>query len=1053
MRKRELLLKPGAFMACALLCAVPAVAQVSVSVTATPRNVTRTLVTIKGRVADTEGHSLPGVTVLRKGNMKGVITDIDGRFQINVPAGEDVVLQFSFVGMTTKEVTVKAKNLGKEELEVRLREDARQLNEVVVTGFVNFKKESFTGNSITIRKEELQKVSKTNVIKALQAFDPSFRIMENNDWGSDPNALPEVSIRGRSGIGITELDAQSLTSKSNLQNNPNLPTFIMDGFEIDVTKLYDMDPSRIESITILKDAAATAMYGSRAANGVVVITTVTPKPGKLNVQYSFTGELETPDLTDYHLTNAAEKLEVERLAGCYVSDIPFTQFRLDQEYQKKLYNVSRGVDTYWFSKPLRTVFNQNHSLYIDGGTENLRFGVDLSYKQDDGVMKGSGRRTMGGGMYVDYRINKLQVRNYVSFNVTHSQESPYGFFSDYTQKLPYDVYKDENGNYLEELEDWHMSGDDRMLANPLYEAGLNSFDKSTYNELIDNLSVQWNITHHLLWKASLGVIYTTNSSDNFLDPLSKKNTNPISSINYSSGELTTGAGSDLSWDFQSTLSYNQFFNKHNLNFSLGVNAQEVKTESTTTIYRGFPSGILHSPNYAQEVYEKPSVSDNNTRLVGFVGVFNYSYNDIYLLDASVRADGSSEFGSDNKFGTFWSAGAGINLHNYEAISDLGFFDLLKIRGSYGQTGGVNFAPYQAETTYRVFSDEWYKTGYGATLYALGNENLRWQTTNTLDVGFEVSFLRRLFYLKASYYIKRTTDVVNDVTIPSHTGFTTYKDNVGETENRGFELDFRSDLFRNQDWYVSIFANLAHNRDKLLKISNSLSNYNKQVDNYYENTKSEIAGSRSKPLLKYVEGGSLNSIWGVRSLGIDPASGKEIFLRPDGTVTSKWQSGDQVVIGNTEPDAQGTFGFSATWKNFSLYTTFMYEFGGQRYNQTLVDKVEDADVYDYNVDRRVLTERWQKPGDVAAFRSLSSGVGNIATTRPTSRFVQDYNYLTLNSLSLEYTFDNELIAPWGFSMLRLELSANDLFYASTVKQERGLSYPYSRSFSFAIKASF
>lgn len=1047
-------MKQGALMACALLYAAPMAAQMTVTVTTAPRDAVKTLVTIKGKVADMEGHSLPGVTVLRKGTTAGVITDIDGRFQINVPAGQDAVLQFSFVGMTTKEVAVKAKQLGAGELQVRMEEDAKQLDEVVVTGFVNFKKESFTGNSTTIRKEDLQKVSKTNVIKALQAFDPSFRMADMNEWGSDPNALPEVSIRGNSGIGVKELDAQSLTSKTNLKNNPNLPTFIMDGFEIDVTKLYDMDPSRIESITILKDAAATAMYGSRAANGVVVITTVTPKPGKLNVQYSFTGEVEAPDLNDYHLLNAAEKLEAERLAGCYVSDEPNKQISLDKEYEGKLYNIRNGVDTYWLSKPLRTVFNQNHSLYVDGGTENLRFGVDLNYKQDDGVMKASGRQTTGGGMYVDYRINKFQVRNYVSFNVTKSQESPYGTFSDYTQKLPYDVYKDENGNYLEELKDWHRGvNTDKHVVNPLYEAGLQSFDKSSYNELIDNLSVQWNIDRHWLWKASLGVTYTTNESERFLDPLSKKNVDVISSTNYSSGQLIAGSGTDLSWDFQSTLSYNRYIGKHNLNLSLGVNAQEVKTSSVSTDYRGFPSGSLHSPNYAQSVYDKPSTSDDHTRLFGGVGVFNYSYDNIYLFDASVRVDGSSEFGADNKYGTFWSTGAGLNLHNYPFIDDLRFFDLLKIRGSYGQTGKVNFQPYQAETTYQIFTDQWYKTGYGATLYALGNENLRWETTNTLDVGLEVSFLKRLFYLKASYYIKRTLDVVNDVTIPTHTGFTTYKDNIGEIENRGFELDFRSDVFRNQDWYVSIFANLAHNTDKIVKISDSLRDYNKKVDDYYSDVRSEVEGSRSKPLLKYAEGGSQNSIWAVRSLGIDPATGKEIFMRPNGTVTDKWSTSDMVVCGNTEPDAQGTFGFSATWKNLSLYTTFMYEFGGQRYNQTLVDKVEDADIYNTNVDHRVLTERWQKPGDVTGFKAIQAGVDNIEVTNPTSRFVQDYNYLTLNSVSLEYTFDNNLVAPWGFSMLRLELSANDLFYASTVKQERGLSYPFSRSVSFAIKASF
>ena len=269
---------------------------------------------VKGKVTDTEGHSLPGVNVRVKGVQGGTVCDIDGNFKLSAPR-EDVIFIFSYIGMVTQEVLVKG-NL-KKELVVHMKENVNEVNEVVVTGFANIRKESFTGNAVTIKKDELLKVNKTNVISALQAFDPSFRIAENTTWGSDPNALPEVYLRGKSGIGVKELGGTDVTSKSSLKNNPNLPTFIMDGFEISVTKLYDFDPSRIESVTILRDAAATAMYGSRAANGVVVITTVAPKPGKLNVAYSFTGEIETPDLSDYNLMNASEKLEAERLAGCY----------------------------------------------------------------------------------------------------------------------------------------------------------------------------------------------------------------------------------------------------------------------------------------------------------------------------------------------------------------------------------------------------------------------------------------------------------------------------------------------------------------------------------------------------------------------------------------------------------------------------------------------------------------------------------------------------------------------------------------------------------------
>lgn len=1016
-------------------------------VTAVPQEVKAKV--IKGKVVDEHNQPLPGVTILLKGVVMGTVANVDGQFSLEVPADKDVVLVVSFMGMETQEVSVP-KDFTRE-LKVVMKQDVKQMDEVVVTGFTNIRKESFTGNSVTISKDDLMKVSKTNVIKALQTFDPSFRIQENNIWGSDPNALPEVYIRGKSGIGVKELDpGRSVTSKSALKDNPNLPTFIMDGFEISVTKLYDFDPSRIESVTILKDAAATALYGSRAANGVVVITTVAPKPGKLNVSYNMTGEISIPDLRDYNLLNAEEKLEAEVKSGFY-DDTQNTL--LMQEYAGKLYNVKNGVNTYWLSKPLRTAFSHKHSLYIDGGTDKLRFGVEMSYNNSDGVMKGSLRDNYGAGFYLDYQLGSFRVRNHVTYDVTRSKESPYGDFADYASRQPYDVYKDENGRYLEQVKDWHMSGRVHNLSNPLYESTLNNFDHTTIEELKNDLSLVWYITSDLQVKGAFSVSRQMQKGESFLDPLSKKNSNPLSLANVSSGELRTNDGNNLIWDLQAILSYNKFIEKHNINFSAGFNARSDKAESTSAYYRGFPSGLLHSVNYAQEIYQKPTKDESSSRLIGFTGLLNYSYNNIYLFDASVRLDGSSKFGADKKFAPFWSVGAGLNIHNYEFMRGISFLDQLKVRGSYGQTGKVNFSPYDAKTSYEIFNDEWYKTGYGATLKALGNTKLTWETTNTLDVGIEMSFLQRLIYVKASYYNKRTVDLINNVTVPSSTGFTTYIDNIGEIENKGFELDFRSDLLRRNDWYVALYANLAHNKNKILKISESLKAYNESVNEFFDNRISTVEGNRSQPHHQYTEGGSESSIWGVRSMGIDPATGNEVFVRKDGTLTNEWSASDQVIIGNTEPKAQGSFGINVSYKNFSLYASFMYEFGGQAYNSTLVSKVEEADIYNYNVDRRVLTERWAKPGDVAKYKKLPGRGAIIETTYPTSRFVQDYNWLTLNSLSLGYDFDQKLINRIGLSMLRFEIGSNDLGRWSTVKQERGLSYPFARSVNFSLKATF
>lgn len=268
---------------------------------------------IHGTVVDSNKEPIPGASIIVKGTRTGTSTNIEGEFTLDVKS-DKVTLEISFIGM--KKQTLQVDATRRKSLEITLVDDVKTLEDVVVTGYSNVRKTSFTGSSTQITGDDLRKVSQTNVIDAMQSFDPSFRLMTNTQFGSDPNALPEMYIRGRSGVGVRDLDKDQL-SKSNLENNPNLPTFIMDGFEVSIEKVYDLDPTRIESMTILKDAAATAIYGSRAANGVVVITTVAPKPGEVRVSYNFTGTLEMPDLRDYNLANASEKLEIERLAGLF----------------------------------------------------------------------------------------------------------------------------------------------------------------------------------------------------------------------------------------------------------------------------------------------------------------------------------------------------------------------------------------------------------------------------------------------------------------------------------------------------------------------------------------------------------------------------------------------------------------------------------------------------------------------------------------------------------------------------------------------------------------
>lgn len=1007
---------------------------------------------VRGKVVDDAGQTLPGVTILLKGTTIGVVTDIDGKFKMELPKQDSLILIFSFVGMETQNLDVnKIKDLSKE-VTVRMKADVTEMDEVVVTGYVNMKKQSFTGNAITVKKDDLLKVSQTNVISALQTFDPSLRIATNNIWGSDPNAVPELYLRGRSGIGVMALDKDQL-SKSSLESNPNLPTFIMDGFEVKVEKVYDMDPSRIESVTILKDAAATAMYGSRAANGVIVITTVAPKPGRLSVNYSMVGTLQMPDLSDYNIANAEEKLEIERLAGMYdykEGDALETYYSKLSRYNEKKQAILEGVDTYWLSKPLRTSFNHKHSLYVEGGSQQVRYGLDFSYNGDNGVMKESYRNTTSVGFTIDFRLKSFQVRNFVSYSIMKKQESPYGSFSDYARALPYDRYKDENGNYLKELKNW---GSASSRLNPLYESTLYNHDRAQYDEFVDNFQANWYINDFLQLKGQFSVTKKYDKSDRFVDPNSTKATTTASASNQLSGDLYLSNSEATDVSANAFVAYNRNVEKHNLNFNLGVEAKISKSERLALQYRGFPSGQLSSANYAAEVVGKPAKTQAESRLAALIGALNYSYDNIYLFDVSCRFDGSSEFGTDKKVAPFWSGGVGINIHNYEFMKDFGFFNNLRISGSYGQVGKGNFPAYCATTMYQSLTDDWYITGYGVKLKYLGNPNLKWEKTNTLDMKIEVGVLNGLFELKAGYYNKKTIDLITDVTLPTSSGFVSYKDNAGKLQNRGYELDFRANILNKKDYSFAVYGNLAHNENKMLEISDAMKRYNDRVDDIYSDRArehDEIVYDSSEARTKYVEGGSTTSIFGMRSLGIDPATGKELLLKKDGTITHTYDPSQQVILGDTEAKYQGAFGFNARYKNFTLFASFLYELGGQVYNQTLVNAVENADIENSNVDKRVLTQRWQKPGDITPLKDIKD---RTQTTRPSSRFIQDNKVLSLSAITLSYEFNHDLIKRWGLSMARFEVSSNDLFYSSTVRQERGTSYPFARSVNFSLRVGF
>ena len=986
---------------------------------------------VNGTVKDEHGVTLPGVSVLIKGESVGVATDINGKYSITIPENKkEVVFAFSFVGM----VPVEVRYTGQDSINVVLKEDVEKIDEVVVNGYFTRKKESYTGVSTTFSGNDLRKVSTGNILNTLSMLDPSFTKVVNNEMGSDPNTIPNFEIRGSSSL------------KADFDGNPNMPTFIMDGFEVSAEKVFDLDPTRVRFITILKDAAATAIYGSRAANGVVVIETEAPKPGKLQLSYNGSMNFEVADLSDYNLMNAEEKLEYEVRAGLYdKEDRPDWTDNTFDAYNQKLKLVKQGNDVDWLAIPVRELgVGHKHSIIAEGGNESFRYALDLSYSNKIGVMKGSKRDTYGGGIRLQYNLKKLKFTDYASFDHVKSVNSPYGNFSAYQYYNPYYNPYDENGNVkkmLYEYSYYDRGFQTKKMYNELYNAVLPSKDQSTSNRFLNNFAIEYDIIQGLKLKANLSL-----SVDNGRADVYKPYENTEFIDKEKKGSYSQGQYEDFSYDVNIILTYFKTFKKHVLNAGFIYNLRETNHDQTDVYALGFPNANMDHISMGAGFKEgdKPGGAYDVTRLVGFVGNLGYTYDERFLLDFSVRSDGSSLYGSNNRWGTFWSLGLGYNLHHEKFMERLTFTNLLKIRGSIGTTGGQNFNPYQSMAMYSYNDDRIgaisYSSYIGAILKAFGNKNLRWQKVEKQNVGLDFELFDRRLTGSFNVYNDISKDVLIDVTLAPSLGFSSYKENLGEVKNSGVELTLKGTVIRDREReiYWDIMYNLAHNKNKVTKINQALTAFNDKQD----------AEVKNKPVIRYKEGLSQNTIWANESLGIDPATGEEIFLDMNGNKVNEWDAANYKPFGSTDPKIYGTIGTMFTYKKWELNAHLYYKYGGYIYNSTLVDKVENVNPNE-NGDKRILYDRWNKEGDVAKFKKVS----DVSVTNPTSRFIEKENYIQLQSLSIGYDFSCDKLREIGIQRLKLSAIGNDIFTSSTVKMERGTSYPFARTFSLSAQLTF
>ena len=986
---------------------------------------------ITGKVIDEDGNPLPGVAVLIEGTTIGVATDMDGKYDLTCPEMKDIVLKFSYIGMKPKSVVVGNKTV----VDVTLESDSQEMDEVVVTGLLNRRKSGFAGTTTVISKQELAKVSTGNIFTTISTLDAGFKIEENNLDGSNPNKLPDFTIRG----------------KGSFQNGSTAPIFILDGFEVTSQKVFDMDINRIESITLLKDASATILYGSRASNGVIVIETTAPKAGKLRVTYDFKPTIAIVDLTDYDLMNAREKLQYEKEAGLYTQEITpgyedndrREQGELDKAYYNRYKNIVEGVNTYWLSQPVKNAFSHAHSLFVEGGADNVRYGIDASYNQNKGVMKESGRDRFGLGFSLIYRIkDKITIKNYISY--AHAYNSPYGSFSQYAKLNPYERIYNDNGELIPKLSD----GD----TNPLYDALLPNRNFTKDQEFREQLSVDWFICDGLRLKGQMAIVKGETSGEIYKSPFSaeflKTTYNSESRVQEylpiaERGYLSMTDGASFSYDGNVTLNYNTLVNeKHIIYAGAGLEVTQNDNNSHGFIMTGFPDDRYSDPAFAIQYKKetKPSSSESKSRAIGFFANGNYSYDDRYFADVSVRIDGSSKFGADKKYAPFWSAGAGWNVHNEKFFKHTKI-SMLKLRYSYGVTGNQEFSAYQAKTMFQFNTDRLYNSGISAALMGYGNPDLEWQNQYQSNYGFDFGYAKDRIRLQFNYYQKKTEGMLTSVSVAPSLGLpsNTFTSNLGKIQNKGVEVNLNAVLIRDQgkDFEWSVMLQAAHNKNKIMEISTALKNINEKNNQ-----------DKTTPAAVYEEGESMSAIKAVPSLGIDPTTGQELFMKKDGTITYTWDATDKVICGDSEPKVFGNVGTNLYWKGWNLNMVFKYDLGADYYNSTLAERVEGANPR-YNADRRVLNNRWKEPGQHALYKNIKE----YTTTYISSRFVQKENTLQLTSLSLSYDLNREWIRKFGLNTMRLSFYMNDVFRASTVKNERGLDYPFQRSFVFGLNIGF
>ena len=1045
--------------------------------------------TVTGKVIDSEGYEVIGGSVTIKGAAGvGTVTDVNGNYSLKVNDASKDVLVFSYVGMTSQEVKVDGRSV----IDVTLKADAVMLEEVVAIGYATVKRKDLTGSVASVNSKELSKVPTSDITQALAGRMAGVQVMQSE---GAPGA--SISIRVRGGISITQ---------------SNEPLYIIDGFPSE-DGMSTLDPAEIETIDILKDASATAIYGARGANGVVVITTKSGgKEGKATVTFdSYVGFKKVAKKLDVLSTREFALLDYERRYYSAFTAKNSTQEDLDKAVAnfEALYGKYADIDANyanragidWQDQTLgRTALTQNYRVGVSGGTDKLNYNLAYSYYDEEGAMVYSGNKKHN----ISFNMNhKLNDRLSITARISYDQMKIYGMgtseggdrFNKMQHILQYRPMVGINGT------DDLLLGDEapllvddtgNVMQNPLLSAAEETKDRE-YRTFQANGGFTLKLIKGLSFRNTTGMRYQTRRNDTFYGD--KSITAKRSSINGSIQNIENS-----SFQTSNVLNYNWAGKGHDITAMLGQEYVNRWNRSFSAAAANFPNDDIGLGDLSLGLPTAVSSSENyDDKLLSFFARFNYGFKDKYLFTASFRADGSSKFGKNNKWGYFPAFSAAWRLGEEEFIKNLNIFSDLKVRLGYGMAGNNRIDSY---VSLPMLTSVTYPNGDstqpGYVSKQIPNPNLKWEANKTFNFGLDFGFFNQRLTISPEFYINRSSNLLLNAKLPTSSGYDSMVINAGETENKGIDLTINSTNIMTKDFTWNTAVTLSHNKNSVKKLTGEDVQLWEASFGYNQNT--HIIGVNQP--LGQMYGYVTDGLYQVSDFDYDeatktytlkdgvPYSGKKTDVKPgmwkfknvDGSEDNKITENDKTVIGNAYPKFYGGINNTFTYKDFDLSIFLTYSFGNDVFNATKLTNTKTALQNKNVLDIANSSNRWvvvnkkgelitdpQEMADINKGKTVAAVYDNeIGDTYIHSWAVEDGSYLKLSNITLGYTFPRKMLSKIGISKLRLYATGSNLltwtkytgFDPEVSTMGSGLTpgvdfgaYPKSRSFVFGINLAF